>query len=79
MAIIIIDENDYLVSMRLQNKLHQCGSRDTTSNWSTLFYRNPLHELIEKNRMNEHLQLPGFAAWDRPKLIVGTKVTPQQN
>ena len=36
-AVIIVDD-DYLVSMRLQNKLHQCGLRDTTSKWSTLFY-----------------------------------------
>ena len=38
MVVIIINENDYLVSIRLQNKLHQYGSRDTTSKWSTLFY-----------------------------------------
>ena len=37
-AVIIVDEDDYLVFMRLQNKLHQCGSHDTTSNWSILFY-----------------------------------------
>ena len=45
-AVIDVDEDDYLVSMRLQNKLHQCGSRDATSNWSTLFYRSSYGEAL---------------------------------